>query len=72
MKLYFSIPEKWESNIPCSHFQRTLKNYLEIVKENCRDMWQFTKKVYLYLIGGIFLKKHQRWWVNDLYLVLIP
>ena len=44
VKLYLSIPEKWEGNIPSFHFQRTPNNYLEIVKENCRDKWQSTKR----------------------------
>ena len=40
VKLYLSIPEKWEGNI--SAFQCTPNNYLEMVKENCRDKWQST------------------------------
>ena len=64
--MYLSIPEKWEDNIPSSQFERTPNNYFEIVKENCRDKWQSTKKLYLYLIGGIYPEKHQRRWANDL------
>ena len=66
MKLYLSIPENWKSNI--SSFQCTPNNYLEMVKENCRDKWQSTKKVYTYLMGDIFPEKHQRRWANDLLL----
>ena len=65
MKLYFSIPKKWEDSIPSSHFQSTPNNYLDVVKDNCRDMWQSTKK--LYLMDGIFPEKHQRRWTNDLF-----
>ena len=39
-----------------------------MVKENCRDKWQSTKKVYTYLMGDIFPEKHQRRWANDLLL----
>ena len=53
-----------------SHFQRTPNNYLDIVKENCRDKWQSTKNVYLYLMGGIFPEKHQRWLANDILIEL--
>ena len=66
VKLYLSIPEKWEGNI--SSFQCTPNNYLEMVKENCRDKWQSTKKAYTYLMGDIFPEKHQRRWANDLLL----
>ena len=67
VKLYIFIPEKWEGNNPSFHFQRTPSNYLEIVKQNCHDKWQSTKKVYLYYsIGGIFPVKHQRRRANDL------
>ena len=59
-KLYISIPKKWEGNIPFFQFQRTPNNYLEIVKENCGNKWQSTKKVYIYLMGDIFPQKHQR------------
>ena len=68
MKLYLSILEKWEDNIPSFHFQRTSNNYLEIAKENCRNKWQSTKKEYINLMGDIFPEKHQRRWTNDLLL----
>ena len=66
VKLYIFIPEKYDGNIPSFHFQRTPSNYLEVVKQNCREKWQSTKKVYLYSIGGIFPVKHQRRRANDL------
>ena len=66
VKLYIFIPEKWENNIQSFHFHRTPSNYLEIVKQNCRDKWQSTKKVYLNSIGGIFPVKHHRRRANDL------
>ena len=47
VKLYLSIAEKWESNIPPFCFQRTPNNYLKIAKENCPDKWQSYKKVYI-------------------------
>ena len=68
VKLYLSIPEKWEGNISSFQLQCTPNNYLEMVKENCRDKWQFIKKVYIYLMGDIFPEKHQRRWANDLLL----
>ena len=66
VKLYIFVPEKWEGNIPSFHFQRTPSNYLEIVKQNCRDKWQSTKKVYLCSIGGIFPVQHKRRLANEL------
>ena len=51
VKLYISIPEKWEGDIPSFQFQLTPNNYLEIVKESCRDKWQSTKK-YIYIFIG--------------------
>ena len=68
MKFYLSICKKWEDNIPSSHFQRTLNNYSEIVKEDCHDKWQITKKKYLYSMGGIFPQKYQRRLANKLLL----
>ena len=60
VKLYLSISEKWEGKISSFQFHCTPNNYVEIVKENCRDKWQPTKKVYIYLMGNIFPEKHQR------------
>ena len=60
VKLYLFIPKKWEDKIPSFQFQRTPNNYLEMVKENRRDEWQSTKKVYTYLIGDVFPEKYQR------------
>ena len=65
VKLYLFILEKWEGNIPSSHFQRTPNNYLEIVKENYAVISGNLQKVYLNLMSGLFPEKHQRRWANN-------
>ena len=68
VKLYLFISKKREDNIPSFQFSHTPNNYLEIVKENSRNKWQSTKKVFTNLMGDIFPEKHQRRWANDLLL----